>query len=172
MEMQLKHIRRIRSPPASSHFQLGFILPLVIFDCTAFTLTFLGLSRYSTPGESMLIGVAPLLPRTSISAHVLRDGLFYFLILCVVNISWAISSSFLDPDFQNIVHLPSSALTVILMNRMILHTRSYLERTQANDFRTSRTSRPVSLPEFAIGIHSPSYSHGQITISTNSTLRD
>ncbi|KAG9219671.1 hypothetical protein CCMSSC00406_0006007 [Pleurotus cornucopiae] len=91
---------------AASHFQLGFIVPLVIFDCTAFTLTFLGLS---TPGESMLIGVAPLLPRTSISARVLRDGLFYFLILCMVNISWAISSSFLDPDFQNIVHLPSSA---------------------------------------------------------------
>ncbi|KDQ28628.1 hypothetical protein PLEOSDRAFT_156363 [Pleurotus ostreatus PC15] len=97
----------LRSP--SSHFQLGFIVPLVIFDCTAFTLTFLGLSSHSAPGESMFIGAAPLLPQTSISAHVLRDGLFYFLILCMVNISWAISSSFLDPDFQNIVHLPSSA---------------------------------------------------------------
>ncbi|KAF4600335.1 hypothetical protein EYR38_004960 [Pleurotus pulmonarius] len=144
---------------AASHFQLGFIVPLVIFDCTAFMLTFLGLS---TSGDTILPG-PPILSRSSISARVLRDGLFYFLILCVVNVAWVISSKFLDPDFQNIVHLPSSALTVVLMNRMILHTRGYLEPSPSQS-----GPEPISLPEFGPAIRRTSESHERNTIDTNS----
>ncbi|KAF4602791.1 hypothetical protein EYR40_006008 [Pleurotus pulmonarius] len=122
-------------------------------------LTFIGLS---TSGETILPG-PPILSRSSISARVLRDGLFYFLILCVVNVAWVISSKFLDPDFQNIVHLPSSALTVVLMNRMILHTRGYLEPSPSQS-----GPEPISLPEFGPVIRRTSESHERNTIDTNS----
>lgn len=130
-------LTRTLSPSPSSHFQLGFIVPLVIFDCTAFTLTFLGLS---TPGESMLIGVAPLLPRTSISARVLRDGLFYFLILCMVNISWAISSSFLDVSLSR---EPLCHVSVVLMLRVCAEARFSEHRTSVRSFYPRVSIRPV-----------------------------
>ncbi|KAJ8456574.1 hypothetical protein ONZ45_g18667 [Pleurotus djamor] len=45
----------------------------------------------------------------SISSIILRDGFAYFLALCIFNIAWAISSTFLDPGTQNLLGFPNAA---------------------------------------------------------------
>ncbi|KAJ8519991.1 hypothetical protein ONZ45_g3121 [Pleurotus djamor] len=111
-----------------SDFLYYFIVPTLAFDTVAFLLTFLQLYEHVAIGRRIKeTPFASYGPR-SISSLILRDGFAYFLALCIVNIAWAISSTFLDPGTQNLLGFPNAAITVVLINRMFLHTRYFSSR--------------------------------------------
>lgn len=105
--------------PNIGDLDLFFIVPSVVFDGVTIILLLWGLySRTENKNTSSLFRV------------LLRDGVLYFAVVVFVNTAWISTGLTLATDLKNILAVPSTVMTNVLISRLTLNLKSQSGRSR------------------------------------------